>query len=63
MKMTAKAVPLQTREYRFIEECKKKYPLHQYQRAASILKELRSVKTAEEVEVVQKAIDITASCI
>ncbi len=54
-----KSSPVQTREYRFIEENKKRYPLHQYLRAAPILKELRSVKTAEEVEVMQKAIDIT----
>jgi Xaa-Pro aminopeptidase len=51
---------LQTREYRFIEETKKRYPLHQYLRAASILKALRAVKTAEEVVVIQQAIDITA---
>ena len=50
---------LQTREYRFIEEMKKRYPLHHYHRAAKIMKELRSVKTALEVEVIQKAIDIT----
>jgi len=54
-----KSSSIATRQYRFIEECKRKYPLHQYQRSASILKELRSVKTAEEVEVVQTAIDIT----
>jgi Xaa-Pro aminopeptidase len=52
---------LQTREYRFVEETKKRYPLHQYFRAATILKELRAVKTPEEVEVIQHAIDITAS--
>jgi Xaa-Pro aminopeptidase len=52
---------LQTREYRFIEETKKRYPLHRYLRAATILKNLRAVKTAEEVEVIQKAIDITAN--
>jgi len=51
---------LQTREYRFIEETKKRYPLHQYLRAAAILKRLRAVKTAEEVAVIQQAIDITA---
>ncbi|MFI5124283.1 MAG: aminopeptidase P N-terminal domain-containing protein [Chitinophagales bacterium] len=50
---------VQTRAYRFIEESKKRYPLHQYLRSAPILKELRSVKTAEEVEVIQSAIDIT----
>jgi Xaa-Pro aminopeptidase len=51
---------IQTREYRFIKETKKRYPLHQYLRAATILKELRAVKTAEEIIVIQQAIDITA---
>jgi Xaa-Pro aminopeptidase len=55
-----KASLLQTREYRFIEETKKRYPLHQYLRAAVILKALRAVKSLEEVEVIQVAIDITA---
>lgn len=53
----ANLVPV--REYRFIEEMKQRYPLHQYQRAAKILKELRGIKTKLEIEVVQKAIDIT----
>lgn len=48
-----------TREYRFIGEMKKKYPLHQFLRSAKILRELRAIKTKWEVEVVQKAIDIT----
>ncbi len=52
---------IQTREYRFIEEMKKRYPLHAYHRAAPILKQLRSVKTPMEVEVLQQAVDITAS--
>ena len=50
---------LRPRDYRFIDEMKSKYPLHQYERAAKILKELRSVKTSFEIEVLQKAIDIT----
>jgi Xaa-Pro aminopeptidase len=54
-----KSTVVQTRQYRFIEECRRKYPLHHYHRAAPILKELRSVKTAEEVKVIQQAIDIT----
>jgi Xaa-Pro aminopeptidase len=54
-----KASLVQTREYRFIEEMKKRYPLHQYQRAAKIMKQLRAVKTELEVQVLQKAIDIT----
>jgi Xaa-Pro aminopeptidase len=43
----------------FIDEMKDRYPLHNYLRAAKIMKELRGVKTALEVEVLQKAIDIT----
>ncbi|MFT3903403.1 MAG: Xaa-Pro aminopeptidase [Niabella sp.] len=50
---------IETASYRLIREMKEKYPLHQYLRAAPIMKELRSIKTPEEVEVMQKAIDIT----
>ena len=50
---------LRTSEYRFIDEMKARYPLHTFCRAASIMKELRAVKTKEEVQVIQKAIDIT----
>jgi len=54
-----KASHIQTREYRFIAEMKVRYPLHQFMRAAKIMKELRAIKTKEEIVVVQKAIDIT----
>jgi Xaa-Pro aminopeptidase len=54
-----KASLVRSREYRFIDEMKNQYPLHQYMRAAKILKQLRSIKQKEEVEVIQKAIDIT----
>ncbi|TRZ81699.1 MAG: M24 family metallopeptidase [Sediminibacterium sp.] len=50
---------LRTSEYRFIDEMKARYPLHSFCRAATIMKELRAVKTKEEVQVIQKAIDIT----
>ena len=50
---------IRTAEYRFIDEMKSRYPLHQYLRAAKILKVLRGIKTKEEVVVIQKAIDIT----
>jgi len=56
-----KASLIQTREYRFIGEIKTRYPLHQYQRTAKLMKNLRAVKTALEVEVLQKAIDITGN--
>ena len=38
---------------------RQRYPLHQYRRSAKILKELRASKTPLEIEVMQKAIDIT----
>jgi Xaa-Pro aminopeptidase len=50
---------LRTRDYRFVDEMKSRYPLHQYERAAKILKDLRGIKTEYEIEVTQKAIDIT----
>jgi Xaa-Pro aminopeptidase len=50
---------IQSREYRFITEMKSRFPLHNYARAAKIMKELRGIKTKGEVAVLQKAIDIT----
>jgi Xaa-Pro aminopeptidase len=47
------------KDYRFIGEMKSKYPLHHYMRSAQILKRLRAIKTPLEIEVMQKAIDIT----
>jgi len=54
-----KASLVRSRDYRFIDEMKSRYPLHNYLRAAKIMKELRAIKTALEVEVMQKAMDIT----
>ena len=54
-----KASLVQTRDYRYISEMKARYPLHNYLRAAKVMKELRSIKTPLEIEVVQQAIDIT----
>ena len=50
---------LQTRDYRFVQEMKTRYPLHQFERAAKLFKDLRGIKTNFEVEVMQQAIDIT----
>ncbi|PSK95173.1 aminopeptidase P family protein [Taibaiella chishuiensis] len=43
----------------FVHTFMKQYPLHRYERAARIMKELRAIKTKEEVEQVQRAVDIT----
>lgn len=54
-----KASLVRTRDYRLIDEMKSRYPLHNYLRAAKIFKDLRGVKTKEEVVVMQRACDIT----
>lgn len=54
-----KASLIRSRDYRLIDEMKSRYPLHNYLRAATIMKKLRGVKTKEEIVVIQKAIDIT----
>ena len=53
----ANLVPV--RDYRYAEQMKQRYPLHQYKRSAKLLKDLRAIKSPLEVEVIQKAIDIT----
>ncbi|MEN9297845.1 MAG: hypothetical protein RLZZ429_158 [Bacteroidota bacterium] len=54
-----KASLIRSRDYRFVDEMKERYPLHQYQRTAKIMKSLRAIKTKEEVAVIQQAINIT----
>ncbi|GAB5473305.1 MAG: aminopeptidase P family protein [Maribacter sp.] len=53
------AVETQTREDRFIAKCKKEYPAHSYAKSNPILQEIRGVKEAEEIELMQTACDIT----
>jgi Xaa-Pro aminopeptidase len=53
----ANLVPV--RDYRFAEEMRWRYPLHNYRRSAKILKDLRAIKSPLEVEVIQTAVDIT----
>jgi len=52
-------VETQTREARFIEWCKQKYPAHQVAKSNPILQRLRSVKDQIELDLMQKACDIT----
>jgi Xaa-Pro aminopeptidase len=51
----------QTQQDRMIAWCKKKYPLHDYYRAAKITRSLRQIKSKEEVDLIQKAADISVS--
>jgi len=43
----------------FVKEWMTRFPLHRYERAARLFKELRAIKTKEEIAVTQRAIDIT----
>lgn len=52
-------VIVQSRDARFIEWCKKTYPLHTYNRIAPVIGELRKVKQPREIDLMQKACDIT----
>lgn len=53
----ANLVPV--RDYRYAAAMRERYPLHTYKRSARLMKELRAIKLPLEIEVVQRAIDIT----
>ncbi len=54
-----KANLLAVRDYRYAQEMMARYPLHNYKRSARIMRDLRAVKSAAEVAVMQQAVDIT----
>jgi Xaa-Pro aminopeptidase len=51
---------VETRDARFVRDCRARYPLHHYQRLAPLLYELRMVKSAEEIDAIKAACDLTA---
>ncbi len=53
------AVETETREDRFIKDCKLKFPAHQWAKSNPILQQIRGVKEPEEIEQIQKACNIT----
>ncbi len=50
---------VETRNDRFIKECQARYPLHQFERLTPLLHRLRITKDPIELQMLQKAIDIT----
>ncbi len=48
-----------SRDERFAKQLRKKYPNHSFERAASIMSDLRTIKSEIEIELIQKACDIT----
>tara|TARA_B100000579_G_scaffold278239_1_gene230158 strand:+ start:202 stop:1488 length:1287 start_codon:yes stop_codon:yes gene_type:complete len=53
-------VETETRDVRFIKQCKSDYPLHNFRRLAPLLHKLRVTKTDLEIELLKEAVDITA---
>ena len=52
-------VEVETRDARFIKDLQRRYPLHQYRRAAPLLHQLRALKSPEELRLMRRAIEIT----
>lgn len=52
-------VTVETRDIRFLKWCREIYPLHQYERLAPIMQNLRSIKSKMEIDLIQKACEIT----
>jgi len=53
------SVVVETREARFVRETTARYPLHDYQRLARLMHQLRAVKSGEELELIKRACAIT----
>lgn len=49
----------ETRERKLLKEIREKFPLHVFERSAPLLQELREVKSAHEIDLLRKAIEIT----
>jgi Xaa-Pro aminopeptidase len=52
-------VLVETREMRFVKQCREKYPLHKYERLAPVMHGLRTIKSKQEIALLQRACDIT----
>lgn len=50
---------VETRDDRFIEFCRKQFPLHDYRRLAPLMHRLRAVKSDLEIDLLKEAIRIT----
>lgn len=55
-----RALPgIETRNTRFIKECKQRFPLHDYKRLAPLLHKLRVIKSEEEIHFTKTACEVT----
>ena len=55
------AAVVETRNDRFIHQCRERYPLHRYERLAPLMHRLRMIKHDAEVEMLRKACEITGN--
>lgn len=56
---TRNHIDTETAQDRFNKTLMVKYPLHKYERSAPIMQKIRAVKSAQEVELIQQACNIT----
>jgi Xaa-Pro aminopeptidase len=52
-------IEVETRDARFVQQVRAKYPLHDYRRLARLMHELRVVKSAAELALIRRACGIT----
>ncbi|HVR36817.1 MAG TPA: aminopeptidase P N-terminal domain-containing protein [Methylomirabilota bacterium] len=52
-------VEVETRDARFVRDCRERYPLHQYHRLARVMHRLRAVKSELEIDLIRKACALT----
>jgi len=52
-------VTVETRDARFVRWCKRRYPLHKYNRLAPIMHDIRPIKSEIEIELIKQACKIT----
>ena len=50
---------VETRDARFVRDCREKFPLHAYHRLAPLMHELRVVKSEPEIAAIKAACDLT----
>jgi len=53
-------VEVESRDARFVQDCRARYPLHQYHRLARLMSQLRIVKSGFEIDLIRTACGLTA---
>ena len=54
-------IEVETRDVRFGKWIRETYPIHEYERSAPIMHKIRAIKDEVEIELIQKACDLTES--